>query len=132
MFPYAFPNLIVALSILIMTFAETSTGEISENINMVRRIVFFIIFIFLAKLYYNNTPETIGAKAFIISFNLSTIPLIIANITVINDFLDGGKFGDSILMYLIPFIYTPITLIVSFVILFIFFKLVSKIDNKTE
>ena len=132
MFPYSFPNLIVALSILILTFTEISTHVESKYIELFPRIVFFVIFILLAKQYYKDQPNTIGEKTFIISFNLSIIPLIIANIYVISDFFDGEEFGKSILAYIFPFIYTPIIFLISFVVLFIFFKFVSKKHKKTE
>ena len=77
----------------------------------------------MAKSHYKNKPITAGDKAFIISFNLAIIPIIIADIYVVVDFFDGGDFGKSILAYILPFIYTPIIFLLSFVVLYIWLRL---------
>ena len=129
MFPYAFPNLVIAVSIAIYTLCETINSHTSY-IGILKSTAFFIVFLLIAKSHYKNKPITDGDKAFIISFNLAIIPIVIADVYVVVDFFDGGDFRKSIMAYLLPFIYTPIIFLLSFSILYIWLKL-SKKHNKS-
>ncbi len=129
MFPYSFPNLVIAFSIFIYTLSETVNSH-NSNIDIIRNTIFFIGFLLVAKSHYKNKPNTAGEKALIISFNLAIIPIIIADIYVIVDFFDGGEFGKSVMAYLLPFIYTPIIFVLSLAVVYIWLKL-SKKHNKS-
>ena len=111
------------------TLSETINSH-NSNIDIIRNTIFFIGFLLVAKSHYKSKPNTAGERAFIVSFNLAIIPILIADIYVIVDFFDGGEFGKSVMAYLLPFIYTPIIFVLSLAVVYIWLKL-SKKHNKS-
>ena len=120
MFPYTFPNLIVAWSFLFFLIQDFFlSGTIYTNATIIDA-TFIAVFIFIAIKYYKKTPSSLKESAYIISYNISILPLLIINISTLPYFFKS--IGSSGLIYLIPMIYSPIIFVVSFIIVYLIKK----------
>ena len=117
MFPYTFPNLIVAWTFLFFLIQDFFLFHTIFNEGIIKDLIFLAIFIFIAKKYYKTTPKSIGASSFIISYNLSVIPLLIINISTFSYLFKS--MGSAGIIYLVPMLYSPIIFILSFIIIYL-------------
>ena len=129
MFPYTFPNLIVAWTSLFFLIQDFFLLQTILSMAIIKDLIFLAIFIFIAKKYYKKTPQSIGASAFIISYTLSLVPLLIINITTFPYFFKS--IGSAGIIYLVPMLYSPIIFILSFIIVYLV-KYYKQKSNKYE
>ncbi len=127
MFPYTFPNIIVAFSILLYTVCEAANAQTSYT-DLFRNFVLIIVFILIAKAHYGKSVNGTGERAFALSYNLAVLPILFADIYVLVDLLDGNGFGGSIMAYLMPFVYTPIVFGLALPVSYLWFRF-SKSDE---
>lgn len=120
MFPYTFPNLIVAWTFLFFFIQDFFQSDIIHTNAIIIDLIFIAIFIFIAIRYYKKTPNSLKESAYIISYNISILPLLVINIGTLPYFFKS--MGSSGLIYLIPMIYSPIIFVVSFIIVYLIKK----------
>ena len=128
MFPYTFPNLIIAWTFLFFLIQDSFLSETTLSSAIITDLTFIAIFMFIAIKYYKKTPNSLRASASVISYNISIIPLLFINISTLPYFFKS--IGSSGLIYLLPMIYSPIIFIVSFFIIYFIKKYKQKSDNK--
>lgn len=93
--------------------------------NIVTSRFFIFIFSIVAVRFYGENANTPGEKAFIVAFNLATIPFLIANILATSYcFNHGGILGEGMDAYMVTFFYSPVIFGASFFLLYIIFKLI--------
>ena len=129
MFPYTFPNLIVAWTFLFFLIQDFFISDTIHTNAIITDLTFIAIFIFIAIRYYKKTPNSLKESAYIISYNISILPLLVINISTLPYFFKS--IGSSGLIYLIPMIYSPILFIISFIIVYLVKKYKQK-SNKYE
>ena len=117
MFPYTFPNLIVAWAFLFFLVQDIFLLHSVFNMAIIIDLIFIAIFLSLAIKNYKKIPKSIRESALIISYNVSVLPLLLINITTFPYFFKS--IGASGLIYLLPLIYSPIIFIVSFIVVYL-------------
>ena len=120
-FPYTFPNIIFAWTFLIVLVSDLSKGNGISS----QAIFFIFIFSIVAVRFYGESANTPGEKAFIVAFNLATIPFLIANsLATSYCFNHGGILGEGMDGYMVTFLYSPVIFGASFFLLYIIFKII--------
>ena len=119
-FPYTFPNMIFVWTFLLVLISDLSNAHgISPQ-----AIFFIFIFSVVAVRFYGDSANTAGEKAFIIAYNLATIPFLIANTLATSYCLEHGTIGEAGMDgYMVTFFYFPVIFGASFFVLYIFFKI---------
>jgi len=130
MFPYTFPNLIVAWAFLFFFIQDFFQSDSIHTNGIIIDLIFIAIFIFIAIRYYKKTPNSLKESAYIISYNISILPLLVINISTLPYFFKS--IGSAGLIYLIPIIYSPIIFIISFVIVYLIKKYKQKYNKYEE
>ncbi len=130
MFPYTFPNLIVAWAFLFFFIQDFFQSDSIHTNGIIIDLIFIAIFIFIAIRYYKKTPNSLKESAYIISYNISILPLLVINIGTLPYFFKS--IGSAGLIYLIPIIYSPIIFIISFVIVYLIKKYKQKYNKYEE
>ena len=132
MFPYSFPHLVVAWAILFGVIHSIITDKNFEILAIGQGLIFVILFIFLAKMYYKETPKTIKEKTLVISYNLGVLPILFANIYALEFIFNTGEYRNSIMIYLLPIIYSPIIFVISGLFVYLILWQLNKKSNKYE
>ena len=109
MFPYTFPALVMVWTMLTL---------LSQGFE-VPSFVIMIIFLFVAKKYYNEKPKVNRDKASAIALNFAVLPLILINGVFLPYILQGKRIGEFGMAYVLPMIYSPIIYLIIFGISFI-------------
>ena len=119
-FPYTFPNMIFAWTFLLVLISDLSSGH-----GVSPQVVFFIfIFSVVTVRFYGESANTAGEQAFIIAYNLATIPFLIANTLATSYCLEHGTIGAAGMDgYMVTLLYFPVIFCISFFILYIIFKI---------
>lgn len=132
MFPYTFPCLIIAWTFLFFMVQDIYTFGTIFKMVILKDIIFLTFFILLAIKTYKQIPKTTSEYAFIISFNLSVLPLLLLNTFNISYIFK--PIGSAGIIYMVPMMYGPIIFIISFPIIYFITKTSKQqeIQNSSE
>ena len=84
----------------------------------------------LRNMSYKETARTIKEKTLIISYNFGVLPILFANIYALGYMFDNGKYINSIMIYIIPIIYSPIIFVISLGLVYFILWQLNKKSNK--
>lgn len=113
MFPYSFPAIVLAWTMLVFILQNPRLNSLFE-------IALLIVFLWIAKKYYNKKPKDIWHKMSGVAYNIAILPLLFINIQILPHVLNGEPLGDAGMVYLLPLIYSPVIYLVSLLIFYIF------------